>query len=137
MTLQSTTSTINPTVTCVQTEEEGWGRQRKRGTESRRRQWSLIKPGRAGKGRERLLAATVATLHCFKLMAAVSGRPARAKRGFPHGSWSRLSVLVAPWAKSGGPGHFVPCELNGLKFTLGHLCNIMTTQLRLSYHIHI
>lgn len=42
-----------------------------------------------------------------------------------------------PSGKSGGPGHFVPSELNGLKFTIGHLCNIMTTQPRLSYHIHL
>lgn len=42
-----------------------------------------------------------------------------------------------PSGKSGGPGHFVPSELNGPKFTIGHLCNIMTTQPRLSYHIHL
>lgn len=87
--------------------------------------------------RARLLAAAIAA-PLFQLMAAtaaVSGR--QPPRRLSTGSLEQGFGSRGPSGKSGGPGHFVLSELNGLKFTIGHLCNIMTTQLRLSYHIHI
>lgn len=46
------------------------------------------------------------------------------------------SVPVAPGAKW-GPGPFVHSVHNSLKFTIGHLCNIVTTNFFSIYHIHI
>lgn len=46
------------------------------------------------------------------------------------------SVPVAPGAKW-GPGPFVHSVHNSVKFTIGHLCNIVTTNFFSTYHIHI